>query len=282
MTTLEAVQEISQACGLGTVPALDTDGPSRAGQIERVLDRVDLKVQLRGWHFNKRKDVALAAAFDSDVVITVTAGAWTHATKRLVQAGKFAGWTPDSTKAEYIQLTAGTGVTAGYAKIASKIDDDEIELSNADLFTADNADTTATNIGTYKYAVPASAYGIDTDGRDKWRDYVEVNGFLFDRLNNTNVFDTGNSVRVRYLLKISFSQIPQIFAEYITAEAAFVFNNETVRVKGQVPALREARDRLWVLASQAETDASDVNMLETDHARLIHGRSDHNPLKQLP
>ena len=74
-----------------------------------------------------------------------TGGTWTHATRRLVKTGAFAGMTDIAGMS--IKITGGTGVTAGWRLIASRISDDEIELSVTTGFTVDNTDTSATSIG---------------------------------------------------------------------------------------------------------------------------------------
>lgn len=57
MTKLEAVNIILRANGQAGVNALDTNGNSDAAQAERILDRWELKIQSRGWHYNTRVNV---------------------------------------------------------------------------------------------------------------------------------------------------------------------------------------------------------------------------------
>lgn len=76
MTKLEAINEILQQCGHLPVGGLDTGKSSRASQAERVLDRVDRRIQLREWHFNRRRDVELSATLvDGNYKFVVPEGA---------------------------------------------------------------------------------------------------------------------------------------------------------------------------------------------------------------
>lgn len=77
--------------------------------------------------------------------VDITGGAWTHATRRLVKAGAFAGYTLRS--GDQIFVTGGTGVTAGWRAIALKVSDNEVELVSTTGFTADAADVTTDAIG---------------------------------------------------------------------------------------------------------------------------------------
>lgn len=60
MTKLEAVNEILLRAGGYRVEALDTNGPSAAGVIETMIDSHELKIQSRGWHYNRRSNVELS------------------------------------------------------------------------------------------------------------------------------------------------------------------------------------------------------------------------------
>jgi hypothetical protein len=77
--------------------------------------------------------------------VNIVGGTWTQATKRLVKTGAFASYTFRS--GDQIYVTGGTGVTAGWRAIASKISNDEIELSTTTGFTGNNVNTTTDAIG---------------------------------------------------------------------------------------------------------------------------------------
>lgn len=73
MTRLEAVNEILQRCGQHPAPGLETGKASRAAQAERVLDRVNRRVQQREWHFNTRRRVTLTTTLVESVYKFVVA-----------------------------------------------------------------------------------------------------------------------------------------------------------------------------------------------------------------
>jgi|GEM_PF-2472187 len=59
-TKLEAVNQILVASRYGPVLSLDTGGASDAAIIERIIDEVDQRIQLRGWYFNTARKVTLS------------------------------------------------------------------------------------------------------------------------------------------------------------------------------------------------------------------------------
>jgi hypothetical protein len=75
-----------------------------------------------------------------------TGAVWTQATKRLVKAGAFTGWTYNS--GHRLNVQSGTGVTAGFRPIATKISNNEIELSSTTGFTGDASDVEFDGIAT--------------------------------------------------------------------------------------------------------------------------------------
>lgn len=62
MTKLEAVNSVLTRLGRNPVAALNTDGPSEAGKVERVIDDVERQVQYETWDYNTRKEVSIAPA----------------------------------------------------------------------------------------------------------------------------------------------------------------------------------------------------------------------------
>lgn len=72
--------------------------------------------------------------------VTIDNAAWTAATKRLVKTGAFTSYTHAT--GNLINITAGTGVTAGAYLIAAKISADEIELVGS-IKATDAADVDA-------------------------------------------------------------------------------------------------------------------------------------------
>ncbi len=77
--------------------------------------------------------------------MNITGGTWTQATKRLVKTGAFTSYTFRA--GDQLFVTNGTGVTAGWRTIASKISNNEIELAATTGFTVNNTDTDTDSIG---------------------------------------------------------------------------------------------------------------------------------------
>ncbi len=94
---------------------------------------------------------------------SVVNASWTFATLRLVKAGAFTNL--DLTKTPEIHLTGGTGVTAGWATIKSKVDNDTIDFDGA-IALADAADVSFDGFGTgYEISVDFQR-GTYTDMHD--------------------------------------------------------------------------------------------------------------------
>lgn len=73
-----------------------------------------------------------SAGGDSDGDFSAADGTWTTATNRLTSTGTFAGYTVGSENVgDWIQVTGGTGVTTGFYKADSKIDNDTIQLETS-------------------------------------------------------------------------------------------------------------------------------------------------------
>lgn len=83
MTTLEAVDDIIENSGGGGATELDSrgaDGRSPAGIAQRYLERESIRIQSRGWHFNRRVNVDLKR--DADNFLVLPAGTITADTDR--------------------------------------------------------------------------------------------------------------------------------------------------------------------------------------------------------
>lgn len=79
--------------------------------------------------------------------MNIAGGTWTAATKRITKTGAFSSYTLE--EGDQVYITGGTGHTAGWYPISSKIDADTIELEDVTgLSAADNANTTTDAIGT--------------------------------------------------------------------------------------------------------------------------------------
>lgn len=115
------------------------------------------------WNIGLGKDRTFRIRFRVFDTGAITAATWTQATKRLVKVGAFVGYTP-SANDEYINITGGAGVTAGFREIASKISDDEIELVAVTGFTIDAIDVTFDGIATQHDVRLQPFLAADMDG----------------------------------------------------------------------------------------------------------------------
>ncbi len=257
MLKLEAVRQILELCGLQHIAALDTDGASSAAFAERILDRCNVEMQEQGWHFNTRTDIELEPS-----LYTFSNAAWDAATKKITLAGAFT----DATVGQTLTITAGattlgdvvvTGVDAGfnYVTVDTEIDPSNL-ASGVDGEAADN-----------KIVLPESALNIDSIDDNN---VVQLGGKLYDRENNTDMFD--ESVTVTYTALVDFDCLPEAFARYVMYAAAERFgvsysnNKSTLGYIGMK--LREAQ-AIW---KRTEQDSSDVNVLNSTFARDVRGQ----------
>lgn len=145
------------------------------------------------------------------VDMNISGGTWTAATRRLTKAGSFASYTLST--GDSIYITGGTGHTAGWYPIKSRIDNDTIELEEVTgLSASDNTNTTTDSIGiaiTFSLVTPGAgaadmndvALNIQASGRSqggvardllvKWVPYYSGGYFIFTspyRGSTTTVF----------------------------------------------------------------------------------------------
>lgn len=256
MLKLEAVRQMLELTGLQHISALDTDGASTASFAERVLDRECVDLQRRGWHFNTRQSITL-----SPTLYDVSNASWDPVTSRLTQTDAFT----DATVGQTLTITAGattlgdvlvTGVDSGGAFISIDTAIDPAPIASGVTATAVNN----------KLTLPESALSIDSED---WNDVVQLGSKLYDRVNNTTMFE--DDVCVTYIAFIEFECLPDDFAHYITMVAAERFASAYATDQSRIGyigmKLRDAKG-IW---NRANLDASDCNVLNSTFARDVRG-----------
>jgi hypothetical protein len=257
MTKLEAVRQMLELCGLQHISALDTNGPSMAGFAERILDRENIALQEDGWHFNTRDDVELSPS-----LFTFDNAAWTAATKRITQTGKFT----NATIGQTLTITAGTTTLGDVV-----VDGVDSSFNFVTVTTSINATDVASGVvgvaKNNKITLPESALNID--GIDS-SDVVQLGSRLYDKETNDIFFD--DSVTVTYTALIEFDCLPEAFARFVMYTAAerfaavYASNKSTIGYIGMK--LRDAE----AACNRADLNSSDFNVLDSTFARDIRGQ----------
>lgn len=257
--------------GLLPIGSLDTGGGSTPGIAERVLDDVELRVQARGWHYNMRRNQEL-----SPVLFTFSNAGWTNATKTLTQNGAFV----DATVGQTIEITGGTGVTAG-SYIVTGIDstNGHYVVLDTDISTGgDVANGISGEATNNKIAVPAGTIWLDNDECREWRDITQLGGRIVDKTSGENTDLFTDSVVCLVCYRYSFECIVMPIRQYIATEAAreFVdqygpqFMRENIW-QTRLRLCREEAARARAEANKFDCDARDINLLETAESLRVKG-----------
>lgn len=261
LSKLEAVNLLLREINRRPVTALDTGGQSDAGLAERQIDSFDLKVQAQGWHWNRETDVTLNFA---SVELTVTIG----------------GSDTLSTGEKVTQATTGaTGYVAGdYTSADSTVlicpEADSEDWSGTDDFTGatNSATVTPSAVATEtsgKIAVPDDVLTIDTTGDSAGRDVVRRGNLLFDRDDNTYIFD--DSLDCVLVRKLDFADLESVYQHVIVAEAARAFRRETIGDTAGDRRLAEQANNAWSQAYIQDGDSVDANFFDNEFSRSIGG-----------
>lgn len=111
---------------------------------------------------------------------------------------------------------------------------------------------------------------IDSDGEDSDKDVAFVGGKLFDRTNDTFIFDA--PIVCRYVLRWSFPCIPYPIRQHIQAEASLRFAKFSGLATNRTLAeLRDDRDVANSAANRYNNDTTNDNILRTPHAMRFMG-----------
>ena len=108
-------------------------------------------------------------------------------------------------------------------------------------------------------SLPASTLAADTVDGDQYLDLVQRGLRLYDRDHNT--FNINRSVVVDITLMLDFEELPENARDYITMRAARKFQQRLFGSRSLSDFDREDEQRAWFDLLDAESDASDFNML---------------------
>lgn len=122
-----------------------------------------------------------------------------------------------------------------------------------------------------KIAVPTGTwYRLDSSGDSVNTNIRIKDGFLYDILDNTDIFTS--SVEVSYVERINWTDLPQTFAAYIISEAAYALNRSH-KNKGPLDGLlMEEIAKRWVECKREDNEHSDTNVLHTNEMNRLRGR----------
>lgn len=117
--------------------------------------------------------------------------------------------------------------------------------------------------------LPANTLKVDTTGESQGLDLVQRGNRLYDRVNQTFVFD--QPVRVEIVLLLPFDELPEAARSYITIRSARQFQERVVG--SEVLQAFTSRDEFAAMAKlkEAEAETGDYNILSGswDVARVL-------------
>jgi len=118
-----------------------------------------------------------------------------------------------------------------------------------------------------------SILNIDTVGSSRGVDVIDKNDKLFDLKNNTFTFSSEIEVMVVYLADLG--QLPQEVVNYLVVKTAMDYNRSYKQAGALDQALAmEMVDRDREL-KRMELDRADFNVLDSDEANAVRGRTRH-------
>ena len=92
--------------------------------------------------------------------------------------------------------------------------------------------------------------------------YVNRGGYVYDRLARADQFDTGISVNIIRLNE--FSEMPEVYRQWIVAKAARQFNNRFFGAPEVDGALAEEEREAYINVMEYDLDYGQYNMLDGD------------------
>jgi hypothetical protein len=111
---------------------------------------------------------------------------------------------------------------------------------------------------------------IDAIDDEPWNNFVVREGKLFNLDTKTNKFTAATKVRV--VLLLPNSDLPEAFAQYVVSHAAFNYNRHFAGNPTRDLQLQAELLLAQSTVNREEIAASDVNLLNTYHARSVRGR----------
>ncbi len=267
-TRLESVNRILRAIHEAPVAALDTGTSSVAGLAETYLDEADKEIQSEGWAVNTEYDVEITGADTTKLAMVIASGTWTVATLTLTKTAAFTSYT--WAYGDQIYVSGGTGVTAGWYRIASRTSANAIVLATS-IAAANNADTTTTIIGWDDgYAVPSDILSIDGYGGDSDLNLMNRGGMLYDP--DEDSFDFGSAITVERIRQLSYITLPLSLQNYIVARASIEFQRRMTQGQVEDSFLQQEYERYKRKAFKEETETRDVRLLNDEHTMTILGQ----------
>ena len=92
--------------------------------------------------------------------------------------------------------------------------------------------------------------------------YVNRSGFVYDRLNRTDIFE--GSIQVDLIRLRDYSEMPECFRSYIVARASRRFNRSFFGAGEVEGSLQEQEQDAWSSCMEYELDFGNYNMLDGD------------------
>lgn len=124
-----------------------------------------------------------------------------------------------------------------------------------------------------KLAVPAGTVFIESDDRDSDLELVQVGEFLYDRGNQTDVFENVTRVRINLIYKPEClpMHIRQAVVDVAASEFAFQRSDIDSKCAEKYPVLKRNADRSLAEAQRRDMDSKRVNVLRNDPAFMPDG-----------
>lgn len=159
------------------------------------------------------------------------------------------------------------------ADVEREIDDCELEVQGMGWHYNTRVDVELEPDVDGLIQVPDGTIAIDIAGEDFGIVDGTQNGqYLFDRENNTNVFDS--SVQASYRLRLGFGCVPYPIRKWIVAKAALKFAESRFPKQAALRLLYEEEREAEAMAKQYEADAADVNLLRAPDSIAVKGGRD--------
>jgi len=259
MTKLEAVNRVLEAIGEVDATALDTGGTSIEGDAEKVLDRIDKRVQKIGWAVNEQNEKTLKYADRSLVMTGAASGPFTYG-ETLTEATSGATGT-------FLYLS-GTTVYLRYVS------------GTFEIGGADRVLTGGTSLATYSSTglaatITSSKIAYDTTWlrmlayHTELVNFVPIAGFLYDKDDNTYTFDA--DVKANVVTDLAWTSLTESLQDYIVAMARIEFQRAKKRGVISDALLKEEIRAAQYAVRQEDTDLRQTNLLKTRQARRLLG-----------
>ena len=162
------------------------------------------------------------------------------------------------------------------ADIERVLDDEELRIQGDGWAYNEHEKVTIARDVSNQIPVPSGCLLIDSSGKDGWRKVAQRGSFLFDITNNSSTFDY--DLECDYTIRYEFECIPIHVQQYIVACAAARYNDERQSATEEMKRpyrrrLAEEEARNKVAAMRLDQEVSDVNVLHTEDALKVRGRS---------